>query len=695
MLYSPSPSPRRKGFRAKQFAKRNKLVSHVTQQKAPDSQLGKATAESIEEQVKQDTSSSASEQQREEEYEVLEQSEEAQEDASKRLDLEVSANSAEQSEEAKNDESKRLDLDVTGNSEDTEPLNKSIEPVLEEDHSNAIMEVAGDGKTSWDTRSILEHPPEPPEEEDPEWGNAESEFVAKSNDNEGGLEAFDREAWALEDTPFSNTTGTNVDIEREAAGLMGDMKEEGSPTQELEDDQFDIWETTKLAFEASAAEDVKELGVEGFDNDSWAVMDAAFSSVSGSTLQQDIQEHAARLIEEHFANVSIQLNEKEKLGDMSVTATELNLSSSPLKDDEALLTSGEVRSDRDGVPSGEETKILNQLAQQRRIEQYVERGDDVSSESESGDESDEEDVANEEILYVSADSEDEEELETHVAVNTIAVTGQMESAFEAGSIAMFTAAAIAADDANGKSSEGRPERKLDLIDTRTLTTDSGTVDSNLMGSSEFFSTFSREGVVSVEGLPLPHPPPPPPPSSGDTKQKLLKIPPPPPEKFKKWEEEKMRPVRHLEAVAKAKVSSSQGSLGHAAISDKIAGDAVRDVTDSDRSVPFPTNFPNSHDAIEAQLSKGLSSEGSGLENFMSATVITHDDDEIAGSSNRDDSLEIWSHVLSSPKAETDTDDATSISVLSPPHVSRMPRVRDSGLAPDPDGIWKVTDGESS
>jgi hypothetical protein len=137
---------------------------------------------------------------------------------------------------------------------------------------------------------------------------------------------------------------------------------------------------------------------------------------------------------------------------------------------------------------------------------------------------------------------------------------------------------------------------------------------------------------------------------------LLKIPPPPPEKFKKWREEKMRPMKHLERNA-----------------------GLAQTGESDGSMPFVTT---SQDEIETTFSEGFVKEVSTAENRVDNEEAT--DDTLT---DMDEATQI--QVLNATSAKAGS--ATDTLMESPPHVSRM-AVEDSSLvASSADGAWRDDD----
>jgi hypothetical protein len=390
-----------------------------------------------------------------------------------------------------------------------------------------------------------------------------------------------------------------------------------------------------------------------------------------------------------------------------------------LNDDEELLALHQMRSD---VDRPDFTEMLNQLAKQKRIDQYEERDKDPTSDNE-GDEadSDEENFADDEEVqyvsaengeededahshdesftkedeshYISADSSEEFELAAEISANSIAVPENVGGSLQADRFATFSAAASVALGANGKKSrvgssasrEGsRQLQNIELIPTKSSTS-SGKASSTLMDSSVTSSTafFGKDllspieaasVLATVQGIAMPPPPPPtesqsPNSSNYRTAQPapLLKIPPPPPEKLKKWQEEKMRPMKHRQSVAKATAALLERNSGQGQIAQ------------SDGGIPFVTSFSNSQDEVETGLSECHVQEhaidGSNVDNEGARSDTLTDIDE---------ATPIQAPNVTSPKATTGADSF----IASPPLVTRTVLEDTSLVASSANGVWK-------
>ena len=400
------------------------------------------------------------------------------------------------------------------------------------------------------------------------------------------------------------------------------------------------------------------------------------------------------------------------------------------KDDEALLGSDQVRSDvADGMESDAyyAVRLINQVEQQKRLEQYEERSDGDSSsagddEVDPEDDSDDDDFADDEdVHYISADSEDEEELVRHCRsappVPEIIRDMSSQGATFAAAVSAALGAHVTGDEvvSASMSAKDRSElqrEKLEGINTNSssgsVKGDSSAVESSVASSALFGAGLSLAGTsvyTDVTGgvargdspiarETLQSAPPPPPPSQPKkksskiaTKQKsLLKIPPPPHEKLIKWEEQKMRPFMHLQAVADAKARSSEQArqVEEATASDYVSLSLMTSISSS-----------HSHDEIETTLAGSVAEEDnaalSSLERTENATTTQIDLDERERSACLDASQttqQTQDMSFLDARSIGATSNSASFALLSPPHVSRTKLGEAAGLAPGEDGIWK-------
>ena len=276
------------------------------------------------------------------------------------------------------------------------------------------------------------------------------------------------------------------------------------------------------------------------------------------------------------------------------SATDLNNPLNILNDGEALLGSDQIRSDIADLAepnTADAIQLLNQVEKQKRIEQYQSRSEEDSSsagacEEDLENDSDEEDFdKEEEVLYISADSEEEDELARNLNAANISEILIDTSGLGATFAAAAESAAVGAT--GDASNTGTELNNAGLTKTSSSSSGSFRADSTAVASSVASSTLFGGGVLSTAGtsvttdvtassvaskgptIKLVDSTPPPPPlgqppakkkSSKSSKKKqraLPKIPPPPPEKLKKWEDGKLRPMKHLQAVADAKAKSAQ------------------------------------------------------------------------------------------------------------------------------------------
>jgi hypothetical protein len=243
---------------------------------------------------------------------------------------------------------------------------------------------------SWDTRCILEHPPEPLV--DPSWDTSKVHFDGKTE-----------EVSTSKDSKLEIEDIFDFDTDLTGSGIG--MIHTGS------------WAVTDMAFST-------DVGVE--QEDARTIM--SVEKDVASTDKDEIAEDSFETCEPTLGETALLMNganvkHVDTSMDFNVGCYSSNTAIPSLKDDEALLTFDQVRSDDDGHDVSKACQLTNPLARQKRIEQYKERDDDPTSDNEEDDaDSDNEDFANEEeIHYISADSTEEEELVALVDVNSITV----------------------------------------------------------------------------------------------------------------------------------------------------------------------------------------------------------------------------------------------------------------------------------
>jgi hypothetical protein len=601
------------------------------------------------------------------------------------------------------------------------------------DHEECMSEnvdtVSPVSEKSLDTRSILEHPPEPLV--DPSWDTSKLHFDSKteepytfkdtkaeiedmfsfdSNLDVSGIDTVNTESWANTDMMFPSLP--HVDIEQEV--LVQSSEKDVTHTNKSVNDE---------GKDATLANDI--FAEDSFETFETALVEAALL-MNGAGGEKQVDTSMDVNVGCYNFNAAFPASNDD---DALLTSDQTN---TDLKDDEELLALDQVRSDVDGPDISGADKMLYQVAKQIRIDQYKERDDDPTSDNEEDDaDSDEEEFANEEEIqyvsaeneeehenahadgenfakedefhYISADSSDEFELSAQMTANSIAAPENVGGSVQADQFVTFNAAASAALDANGKSSRvgssatseaSMQLKNIGLIPTKSSTS-SGKAVSTLMDYSVASSTtLIGEGLLSsavtsinkeaagtlatVRGIAVPPPPPPPvgsptPKSSKNVSanpKPLLKIPPPPPEKLKKWQEEKMRPMKRLQSAAKAKVALDVRNSGKERIPE------------SDRGMSFVTSFSTSQGQIDTALSASLVHESSidesNVDNEEARSDMLTDIDEAAPIQMRN---------VTSPKATIGTDSF----IDSPPHVTRTVLEDSSLVASSSAGVWKNDD----
>jgi hypothetical protein len=317
----------------------------------------------------------------------------------------------------------------------------------------------------WDTRSILEHPPEPLV--DPSWDTSKLHFDSKmeeastssktemedifdfdTNVDDSGIGMFDSGSWAKTDTAFS----TDVVIEQEDAQMIKSVEKDVTSS---------------------------DMIVKDVDKETTLVKDN-IAEDSFETCEPTLVEAALLM---NGANVK----HVDASTDVDVGCYSFNTVFPTFKDDEELLTFDQVRSDDDGHDVSKACQLTNPLARQKRIEQYKERADDPTSDNEGDDaDSDNENFANEEAIhYISADSTEEEELVALIDANSISVPETVGVSVQAEEFASFNAAASTACGANRKSSQTGPVTtrdgsKSELENIELINNNSSTSSGNLI-----------------------------------------------------------------------------------------------------------------------------------------------------------------------------------------------------------------------
>jgi hypothetical protein len=385
-------------------------------------------------------------------------------------------------------------------------------------------------------------------------------------------------------------------------------KELSDPSDEAENagTQDTAWDTFSNVFSESnvLASTNKEMATETvdmFDTSSWGNVDAAFSDVSLSRLAHhpDIETQFLRLMQEDMEKRQMDLNEEqiqvlEELTRNLAAAERLKKAGAteeptstqkeeceklvePLKDDEPLLIGKSSNSDE--ADNTDEDKI----SVEQRVEKYTAQVDDDSSTGdtkEPDDDDDESEDEGEEVEYVGQESDDEGD---NVEESRDIASDVHQETVSAQDAPKFDVAAHAAED-----SDSLPKVQvegLDLVDgtaspegdkpvTETSSFLNGSVISSVNSSlagEHFLGSASQAGSTGTgvgsnlskrnTSMPPKLPPagalpPPPPPgekkkrsknkSGGNTDIPLLA--PPPEEKLKKWEDDKMRGHKHLEAM---------------------------------------------------------------------------------------------------------------------------------------------------
>ena len=413
----------------------------------------------------------------------------------------------------------------------------------------------------WDTRSVLEHPPEPappasipenevPHEDDPSWDVSRIAFDTSTEirPENGAMEMFDTASWAASsDVAFSNTTvakasGVHEDIEREVARLQAEESTEPTKEEVKEGpvDNEECWDATKMVFDKEPETEASPVGVNRgvsmFDTESWAASDVTFSNVSVSKIDVPVTEEGKK--------------SEEKKEDEPPP---------PLKDDEALLGEIEERSDVEGTsPLDMEAKQQKQL---ERIETYIKKDDESVNSSddelgpgEEGENPENNDVNDEEqeepnngikdVTYVSHEAALNEETAEDTKEDAAVVPSAEKDSelLESQAGAIFAPAAKAAADACGK------ETEIQLAGESP--NEEGAKELETEAEAKAREASKREAAQRARFSAFPK-----------TKPPLLA--PPPPEKLKKWEESKMRALKYLEGRESNKdrnQSTSSGTL---------------------------------------------------------------------------------------------------------------------------------------
>ena len=378
--------------------------------------------------------------------------------------------------------------------------------------------------SGWDTRSIMDHPPL-----DSDTSAFEECAGAETGDDSRHTSGWDTQS-IMDHPPFISPSAVS-DLDPSA------------------------WDASRVVFETAAKNSQDDIDI--FDTASWAGTDTAFSEVTefASNVKTDLAlliKDAQHIREDPLIKIKEDVSSKGAVADFvgewsSIEGTgskdyESPKAPLPLKDDDALL-GDKGRQIGIGDPGSE---VDGQLSQKERVEAYANTSFDYStSDSEDDDEAEEvkedSDEDGEEVPYFShdadADSDVDESTDRYEAMPSGFLVSPPEEL-----ATTFDAAAIAADAAETESSckesvtnENDPACSVALA-VHTVQ-DAISSNQDIFGNVAPAIALQRETPSKSRGAEKPHIP-------------LLV--PPPEEKLKKWEESKLRPFKHLEAMQKKK-----------------------------------------------------------------------------------------------------------------------------------------------
>ena len=585
----------------------------------------------------------------------------------------------------------------------TDFINRVPENTAPEEDRNDKVDSGG----AWDTRSIHEFPPEPAF--DPTWDASKTVlFTSQQNqDIEKQVEVLDlNEEFSMDSETFAATykLGETRNVKDVDCSLDVGV---GTTDDELANDAARLIGVSEEYKEKEKARNAQKVVSDELTTDT-ALKHAVDYSIDvhvGVHNDDTMVSHAHRLLTGNEENTQ---NDQ-----VDFSATDLNNPLNILNDAEALLELDQIRSDvADGAESNtaDAIRLWNQVEQQKRIEQYQSRSGEDSSSAAACDEdlekdSEEEDFDKEdEVIYISADSEEEEDLARHLnAADVSEILVDM-----TGEGATFAAAAESAALGANSDASNIELNNDGLTVTNASSFGSFRADSTVVASSVASSAALFGGVLStaetsvitdvtasssskgptirmVDSNPPPPPSSQPPPkkkySKGSKKKRraLPKIPPPPPEKLKKWEDDKLRPIKHLQAVANAKAKSTEvKSEPEFPLEDTPASEYV--------SLPLITSISTSHsqDEIETSLAQSLPQEHSA----MMVDAECNGRGFMFDQANELDESQRSAILNESQMTHRTLNSTTSYALLSPPHVSRTKLEEASGLAPGNDGVWK-------
>jgi len=408
--------------------------------------------------------------------------------------------------------------------------------------------------TGWDTRNVLDDPPQP----------------AKVDD-----------AWD------NNVRASYVDYE------------ENKSNDEMTNSATDGWDTTKVIVFGHARETTSKQdgAADFFDTSSTVTSEVAFSEVSLSRVKQMVLDEVKQrrkldppalfaheaITEDVVLMKSVSLEAYSALvSEVSFLGVEQNFvngKASTLTDHvkelpppsiyESLLAQEETRSDivfDDAVDKVHDNK--DSISQKDRIDNYLKTNEDyMSSDDENalrqqGVESEEEeaDDDNVDVQYVLHDANSNEQ-ELNEAPTVVLKQEEDTGLYAYTSFEPATLAAVAAGESTldegievvhspAEVYSSRPKVEMENLDMLNISEDHSmfefSLESSVWGNSLLAgSSLAGSSILSRKTAKSPSQQ-----EGGSGKKTLPLIKPPPEEKLKKWEQQKLRPFKHLEAMKK-------------------------------------------------------------------------------------------------------------------------------------------------